>query len=319
MALELAHENIWFDKWRVDDAERQFYETKSSPALGLSCARQPCTGRMLGLDSQCGLESQGCESTSADNECSRLPQQATSPSGSQPSEEGSGLGSVASQIAKARQEIKNSLSASHAGGSIGSQGSADVLNRLTKLESQNSVLTKTVSALEKTVIQLTKRLDSLDHGGKTTVSATTSTSTPVQNNKQAEEDDDDDEVDLFGSDDDEEEDEAAAKVREQRLKAYAEKKSKKPGPIAKSSVLLDCKPWDDETDMGVMEKEIRKIEMDGLIWGAAKLVPLAYGIQKLSILCTVEDEKVSIDDLSEKIQEIEDYVQSVDIAAFNKV
>lgn len=29
MTLELAHENIWFDKWRVDDAERQFYENKS--------------------------------------------------------------------------------------------------------------------------------------------------------------------------------------------------------------------------------------------------------------------------------------------------
>ena len=41
---------------------------------------------------------------------------------------------------------------------------------------------------------------------------------------------------------------------------------------------------------------------------SAKLVPLAFGINKLSILCTVEDEKVSIDDLSEKIQEIEDYV-----------
>lgn len=40
----------------------------------------------------------------------------------------------------------------------------------------------------------------------------------------------------------------------------------------------------------------------------AQLKPLAFGIQKLSILCTVEDEKVSIDDLSEKIQEIEDYV-----------
>lgn len=37
-------------------------------------------------------------------------------------------------------------------------------------------------------------------------------------------------------------------------------------------------------------------------------MPLAFGIKKLSILCTVEDEKVSIDDLSEKIQEIEDYV-----------
>lgn len=59
-------------------------------------------------------------------------------------------------------------------------------------------------------------------------------------------------------------------MREQRLKEYAEKKSKKPGPIAKSSVLLDCKPWDDETDMGVMEKEIRKIQMDGLTWGAGK-------------------------------------------------
>lgn len=70
------------------------------------------------------------------------------------------------------------------------------------------------------------------------------------------------------------EDAAAAKLREQRLKEYAEKKSKKPGPIAKSSVLLDCKPWDDETDMGVMEKEIRKIEMDGLVWGAGKWLKL---------------------------------------------
>merc|ERR1712228_905654 len=117
----------------------------------------------------------------------------------------------------------------------------------------------------------------------------------------------------FGSES-EEEDDAAARVREERLKAYADKKAKKPGPIAKSSVLLDCKPWDDETDMAAMEAEIRKIEMDGLIWGAAKLQPVGYGINKLSILCTVEDEKVSIDDLSEQITEIEDYVQSVDIA-----
>merc|ERR1712002_265589 len=135
---------------------------------------------------------------------------------------------------------------------------------------------------------------------------------PVKD-EQSEEDDDD--VDLFGSDSEEE----AARVREQRLAAYAEKKSKKAGPIAKSSVLLDCKPWDDETDMKAMENEIRKIEMDGLTWGAAKLQPVGYGINKLSILCTVEDEKVSIDDLSEQITEIEDYVQSVDIAAFNKI
>lgn len=60
-----------------------------------------------------------------------------------------------------------------------------------------------MTTLEKTVIELTKKLESLSCGGKTTVSATTSTSTPVQN-KQESEDDDDDEVDLFGSDDDEE-------------------------------------------------------------------------------------------------------------------
>lgn len=54
-------------------------------------------------------------------------------------------------------------------------------------------------------------------------------------------------------------------------------------------------------------------------FSAAKLVPLAFGIHKLQISCVVEDDKVSVDWLIEKIQEIENYVQSVDIAAFNKV
>ena len=34
---------------------------------------------------------------------------------------------------------------------------------------------------------------------------------------------------------------------------------------------------------------------------------------------TVEDEKVSIEELSEKMQEFEDFVQSVDVAAMNKI
>ncbi|XP_072382880.1 probable elongation factor 1-beta [Diabrotica undecimpunctata] len=130
-------------------------------------------------------------------------------------------------------------------------------------------------------------------------------------------DDDDDDVDLFASD--EEEDAEAAKVREERLKAYAEKKSKKPELIAKSSIVLDVKPWDDETDMKELEKVTRTIEMDGLVWGASKLMPVGYGINKLQIMCVVEDAKVSVDELVEKIQEFEDYVQSVDIAAFNKI
>lgn len=36
-------------------------------------------------------------------------------------------------------------------------------------------------------------------------------------------------------------------------------------------------------------------------------------------MCVVEDDKVSIDELTEEIQEFEDFVQSVDIAAFNKI
>jgi len=129
---------------------------------------------------------------------------------------------------------------------------------------------------------------------------------------------DDDDVDLFGSDD-EQEDAEAAKVREERLKEYAAKKEKKAGPIAKSSVVLDVKPWDDETDMKEMETKVRTIEMDGLVWGASKLVPVGYGIKKLQIMCVVEDDKVSIDLLTETIQDFEDFVQSVDIAAFNKI
>jgi len=126
---------------------------------------------------------------------------------------------------------------------------------------------------------------------------------------------DDDDIDLFGSDEDEE----AKKIRDDRLKQYAEKKAKKPGPIAKSSIVLDVKPWEDETDLVEMEKHVRSVQMDGLIWGTSKLVPLAFGIKKLQIVCVVEDDKVSIDELTETIQEFEDFVQSVDIAAFNKI
>ena len=50
-----------------------------------------------------------------------------------------------------------------------------------------------------------------------------------------------------------------------------------------------------------------------------KLVPLAFGIKKLTIMCTVEDDKVSVEELTEKIEANEDFVQSVDIAAFNKI
>merc|ERR1712109_350006 len=109
------------------------------------------------------------------------------------------------------------------------------------------------------------------------------------------------------------------KKRNPRRLPKSAKKAKKPALIAKTSVLLDCKPWDDETDMDAMLKAVKTIEMDGLVWGASKLVPVGYGIDKLSVMCVVEDLKVSIDELQEKICEFEDFVQSCDVAAMNKI
>ncbi len=40
--------------------------------------------------------------------------------------------------------------------------------------------------------------------------------------------------------------------------------------IAKSTIVLDVKPWDDETDLNAMEKSVRSIEADGLVWGPCK-------------------------------------------------
>jgi len=180
-------------------------------------------------------------------------------------------------------------------------------SKLSALELENKALKKVTDDLKNLILKLENRVSSLE-GGKPAAAAA-----PAK----AEEEDDDD-VDLFGSDD-EEEDEEKARITAERLKAYAEKKAKKPQVIAKTSVLLDVKPWDDETDMNAACKLVKAIEMDGLLWGASKLVPIGYGIKKLQVMCTVEDAKVSVDELSEKIEAFEDYVQSVDVAAMNKI
>lgn len=76
---------------------------------------------------------------------------------------------------------------------------------------------------------------------------------------------------------------------------------------------------DDETDMAALEAAVRGIEKDGLVWGTSKLVTVGFGIKKLQINLVIEDEKVSLSDLEEEIQEFEDYVQSTDIATMNKL
>ena len=71
--------------------------------------------------------------------------------------------------------------------------------------------------------------------------------------------------------------------------------------------------------MAALESSVRGIEKDGLLWGASKLVPVGFGIRKLQITLVIEDEKISLTDLQEEIEEIEEYVQSSDVAAMQKL
>merc|ERR1712228_321554 len=141
--------------------------------------------------------------------------------------------------------------------------------KFTSLELENKELRKVTEDLQALVASLSERIFKLE--------SASSSGTALPSNSKEEEDDDD--VDLFGSDD--EEDEEKARITAERLKAYHEKKSKKPKVIAKTSVLFDVKPWSDETDLDAMKEACLGISMEGLVWGATKQVPLAFGIKKL--------------------------------------
>ncbi|XP_034981253.2 elongation factor 1-delta isoform X4 [Zootoca vivipara] len=243
----------------------------------------------------------------------------------------------------ASPSCQQSVSSTSAAGPAGDQ--SELVTRIATLEAENQNLRCVVTDLQLAISRLENRLSLLEKSSTShhpspppptqhvtpmkkveplthlsrKVELPSASSTRKAESSTAEAaDEDDDDIDLFGSDE-EEEDQEAARVREERLKQYAEKKSKKPGLIAKSSILLDVKPWDDETDMAKMEECVRSVQMDGLVWGASKLVPVGYGINKLQIQCVVEDDKVGTDILEEEITKFEDYVQSVDIAAFNKI
>jgi len=127
--------------------------------------------------------------------------------------------------------------------------------------------------------------------------------------------DDDDDFELFGED--ENDNAEQERLKEERIRMYEEKKKKKEVVIAKSNIILDVKPWDDETDLKAMEQSVRGIILDGLVWGASSLKPIGYGIKKLQIACVVEDDKVCTDDIEERITAMEDTVQSVDVVSFS--
>ena len=127
----------------------------------------------------------------------------------------------------------------------------------------------------------------------------------------------DDDLDLFGDDDDEDAAAAAAAAKANAAKAKKPKKV----VIAMSLVMLEVKPLDDTTDLDELAKYIfANLTQDGLFWKTEyKKEPVAFGIFKLIIGFSLEDEKVSVDNVVERIEALEDRVQSVEIAAFNKI
>jgi len=221
-----------------------------------------------------------------------------------------GASSIKNELAQARQQIQKVLTS---GGSSGADG--QVLQRVESLEKENKSLKQVLDDMKAVIQRLEGRVSSLE--GNKAPASTKPAQAPAAAKPAAADDDADDDFDLFGSDD--EEDAEAERIKQERLKEYREKKAKKPQVIAKSNIILDVKPWDDETDMKELEKAVRAVVCDGLVWGASKLVPVGYGIKKLQITCVIEDDKVSTDFLEEEITANEDYVQSVDIAAFNKI
>lgn len=127
---------------------------------------------------------------------------------------------------------------------------------------------------------------------------------------------------------DEEEDPEAAKARQERMRKALEAKKKKDATkgkkeevIAKSLIILSVKAWEEDTDFDALAKRIlSEITPEGLLWKTEYKTPVvAFNMKKLVMGCVVEDEKVSIDDVIEKIQAWEDVVQSVDIDSFDKI
>jgi elongation factor 1-beta len=140
-----------------------------------------------------------------------------------------------------------------------------------------------------------------------------------------------DEVDLWGDEPLGDEYTAEEQANQDRLDAIAAAhKAKKAAAgklkqvIGKSKIVLDVKPWDDETDLAAMEQACRDIvhptNKEAIDWQASQLEDVGYGIKKLRIMVQVWDDEVSVeDDLVEVIQGFDEWVQSCDVFAFNKV
>merc|ERR1711962_859317 len=116
-------ESVWFDKYKVDDAEKAYQEHRAKDLAGLVV-------------------------------------EASSPSGSGQSE--SATSDLAGQIARARQNIQNTLNAGVGLGIGVTVDNPDLAARLAAVEKENAELRQVTADLQAAVSKLTARVNALD-------------------------------------------------------------------------------------------------------------------------------------------------------------
>jgi len=317
VTVAMMQESIWFDrlKFEQDLEHYQMFVHNNLPTLN-AVAEAPAK-------EQTKQEPKKKEQKSEEPKSDEPKQQKTKKTEAkvETKQDSTETSTLTGEIEKARRAIEDTLSGlSHSvsGHSTGGKDGMDVSSRVDELESENRALRELLNKLTLRVEGLEARLG--EAGGETCQSAPKIVAKEEPKKVKEEEEDDDDDFDMFGDDDEEEEEtEEEQKIREEKLANYHAKKAGKKAVIAKSSLLIDVKPWDNETDMKQLEACVRTIEVDGLIWGGAKLIPVAYGVFKCQITAVIEDAKVDTEELQDQIKAFEEFVQSTDIAGFNKI
>ena len=158
--------------------------------------------------------------------------------------------------------------------------------------------------------------------GMPQVIAAKATQPPAEAQEEKKEEEDNDDFDMGWDDDEEEEEEdsgSKSMSRAERIKAAQDAKKKK--NVGRTQVILDIKPSEIEVDLNQLWRDICATPINGVTWGEGfEIEPVAFGICKLVMSCVMVDDEVGMDDITEAIENtFEDLVQSVDVAAMNKV
>ena len=133
--------------------------------------------------------------------------------------------------------------------------------------------------------------------------------------KKEEKKEEEDDMDLFG-----EETEEDKKAKEEMKKKNKDKKKGKKKEVDKSHVILEVKGWEADQDLEALAKKIiNTIKKDGLSWNTGyKLEEVAFGVKKLIIAFLAEDDKCSVQEITDELESWENDIQSVEVVSFNK-